>query len=62
MTISDSWSGEDACFVNSNDNACHTDGTNYFVQQEGGTNWTKDTGSLTKNKNVCMLTCMPELC
>lgn len=29
------------CFVKGNDNACHADGTNYLVQQEGGTNWAK---------------------
>ena len=33
--------GGGGCFVNDNDNACHTDGTNYLVQQEGGTNWAK---------------------
>lgn len=42
MTRFHSWSGGGSCFVNDNDNACHTDGTNYSVQQEGGTNWAKD--------------------
>lgn len=37
-----SWSGGDGGFVNDNDNACHTDGINYFVQQGCNTKWAKN--------------------
>lgn len=37
-----SWSGGDGGFVNDNDNACHADGINYFVQQGCNTKWAKN--------------------
>ena len=54
MTRFHSWSGGGGCFVNDNDNACHTDGTNYLLQQEGGTNWAK--GGWHTKENMFFIT------
>lgn len=55
MTRFHSWSGGGGCFVNNNDNACHTDGTNYLVQQEAGANRAKDGWHLKGEQKGCII-------
>lgn len=53
-----SWSGGGGCFVKDNDNAWHTDGTNYLVQQEGGANWAKGGWHTKGEKKMPVYVCV----